>query len=109
MLERFAAAILVLLLSLSFALADDLTGSVVTPVGPLPLRASPPGSFFQGKGIEIAIVNPGEKLRVIGQTSVRTLAGSEDWIQVQSTSDPSLVGWVFSGPTGSASPNVVRQ
>jgi hypothetical protein len=93
---------------LSPALAEDFTGATVTPVATLPLRDSPPGSFFQGKGVEIGTINPGEQYRVIRQTTVSTLAGSQDWIEVQSVANPAVAGWVFVGASGAPSPNVTR-
>jgi len=106
--RRFVALFFVALLSLAPALAEDFTGATVTPVAALPLRDSPPGSFFQGKGIEIGIINPGEQYRVIRQTTVSTLSGSQDWIEVQSVANPAVAGWVFVGASGAPSPNVTR-
>jgi hypothetical protein len=99
----FAAAVL-----LSPALAEDFTGAIVTPVAALPLRDSPPGSFFQGKGVEIGTIKPGEQYRVIRQTTVSTLTGRQDWIEVQSVAGPATTGWVFVGASGASSPNVTR-
>jgi hypothetical protein len=99
----FAAAV-----SLSPAIAEDLTGAIVTPVAELPLRSTPPGSFFQGLGNEIGTIKPGEQYRVVRQTTVSTLAGSQDWIEVQSVASPAVAGWVFVGASGAPSPNVTR-
>jgi hypothetical protein len=90
------------------ALAEDWTGAIVTPVADLPLRNAPPGSFFQGKGVEIGTIRPGEQFRVLRQTAVSTLAGSQDWIEVQSVANPAIVGWVFVGASGAPAPNVAR-
>jgi hypothetical protein len=106
--RRFLALFFVALLSLAPALAEDFTGAIVTPVAALPLRDSPPGSFFQGKGVELGTINPGEQYRVIRQTTVSTLAGSQDWIEVQSVANPAVAGWVFVGASGAPSPNVTR-
>lgn len=94
--------------SLSPAFAEDWTGATVTPVADLPLRDSPPGSFFQGKGAEIGMIRPGEQFRVLRQATVSTLAGSQDWIEVQSVANPAVAGWVFVGASGAPSPNVTR-
>ncbi len=107
--RSFFALLLAAVLSLAPALAEDFTGATVTPVAVLPLRDSPPGSFFQGKGAEIGTIKPGEQYRVLRQTTVLTLVGSEDWIEVQPASNPASVGWVFVGPSGTSSPNVTRQ
>jgi hypothetical protein len=106
--RRFFALFFVALLFLVPALAEDFTGATVTPVADLPLRDSPPGSFFQGKGVEIGTIKPGEQYRVIRQTTVSTLAGSQDWIEVQSVANPAVAGWVFVGASGAPSPNVTR-
>ncbi len=106
--RRFFAMLFVALLSVAPALAEDFTGATVTPVATLPLRDSPPGSFFQGKGVEIGTINPGEQYRVIRQATVSTLAGSQDWIEVQSVANPAVAGWVFVGASGAPSPNVTR-
>ena len=107
MLRRLAAALVILIASSLVVWADDLTNATVTALFGLPLRDSPPGNFFQGKGAEVGAVNPGEQFHVVQQVTVSTLAGSEDWIQVQSA-DGSRVGWVFSGPSGVASANFSR-
>jgi hypothetical protein len=106
--RRFFALFFVALLSVAPALAEDFTGATVTPVAELPLRSAPPGSFFQGKGNEIGTIKPGEQYRVIRQTTVSTLAGSQDWIEVQSVANPAVAGWVFVGASGAPSPNVTR-
>jgi len=106
--RRLIAMLFVAVLSLVPALAEDFTGAVVTPVAALPLRDSPPGSFFQGKGTEIGTINPGEQYRVLRQTTVSTLTGSQDWIEVQAVANPAVAGWVFVGVSGAPTPNVTR-
>ena len=106
--RSFPAMLVAALLCLAPAFAQDLTGAIVTPVADLPLRNSPPGSFFQSKGNEIGTIKPGEQYRVLAQRTVSTLAGRQDWIEVQSVADPAVTGWVFVGASGAPSPNVTR-
>jgi hypothetical protein len=100
---RLALAALILVGSDFEATAQDIPGEIVRPVGELPLRASPPNSFFQGKGQAIATVNPNEAYQVLGQQTVKTLAGSQDWIEIQPLDGSSGPGWAFSGPSGGPS------
>jgi hypothetical protein len=106
--RSFLALLLAALISVMPALAQDFTGAIVTPVADLPLRSSPPGSFFQGKGTEVGIAKAGEQYRVLRQTTVSTLAGRQDWIEVQSVASPAITGWVFVGVSGAPSPNVTK-
>jgi hypothetical protein len=106
--RSFVVLLFAAVLYLSPALAQDWTGAIVTPVAELPLRSSPPGSFFQGKGAEVGIIKPGEQYRVLRQTTVSTLADRQDWIEVQSVANPAITGWVFVGVSGAPSPNVTR-
>jgi hypothetical protein len=106
--RSFIVLLFAAVLSLSPALAQDWTGAIVTPAAELPLRDSPPGSFFQGKGAEVGIIKPGEQYRVLRQTTVSTLAGRQDWIEVQSVANPAITGWVFVGVAGAPTPNVTR-
>jgi len=109
-MQRTMIVILLLFVSLSVAPArsDDLTNAAVTPTSVLPIRDSPPGNFFQGKGAQIGVANPGEQFFVLQQLAVRTIAGSEDWLKIQSASNRSLIGWIFAGPSGSPPANVRR-
>ncbi|MCZ7661244.1 MAG: hypothetical protein M5U07_27100 [Xanthobacteraceae bacterium] len=71
--------------------------SVVTPKVQTPLRAAPPGGFFQGKGDQIDTALPSEKFRVLETRSVRTLTGTEQWLRVQQVENPSKIGWIYGG------------
>lgn len=100
---RLALVALILVGSVFAATAQDFPGEIVRPVGELPLRTSPPSSFFQGKGQAIATVHPNEAYRIIGQQTVNTLAGSQDWIEIQPLDGSSGPGWAFAGPSGGPS------
>lgn len=86
--------------------ADELQGEIVRPLAEMPLRASPPGSFFRGKGPAIDVVHPDDRYRVITSETVRTFAGSQDWVELESLSEPSTTGWVYAGPSDSSSSNL---
>jgi hypothetical protein len=81
------------------AQAADAQG-VVTPSAELPIRESPPGTFFQGKGSQIGVATPGDEYRVLDERSVPTLTGVEKWLKVEPLGDPSKAGWAYDG-TGS--------
>jgi hypothetical protein len=89
-----ALVIIGLLISLA---AEVRAQDVVVPNGQLPLRASPPGTFFQGKGDQIGTVSPREPYRVLERKSVPTVAGAEQWIRVQGMNDPKTEGWIYAG------------
>jgi hypothetical protein len=75
----------------------DLAGEVVAPKGDLTLRAEPPGTFFQAKGAAVGTVSPSESYRVLEERTVPTILGTEQWLKVQSTKEPSREGWIYNG------------
>jgi len=85
--------IAVLVLTTAYAVAQD----VVVPKGQLPLRQAPPGTFFQGKGDQIGTVSAKERYRVLERKAVPTIAGTEQWLKVQSVEDPTKRGWIYAG------------
>lgn len=92
---RFIFLVSVSLLS-SFAFAQE----VVTPRADLPIRESPPGTFFEGKGAQIGTANPGDEYRVLEKRDVPTIVGVEKWLKVAPLDDPAKSGWAYGG-TGS--------
>jgi hypothetical protein len=104
MTNRLNASIVflsVLLLQLGSAFGQQ----VVTPQSVLPLRASPPGTFFQGKGAEIGTTVPNEAYRVLEERSVPTITGSQRWLRVESETVTSNSGWVYAGPGSNIEPS----
>ena len=89
-LVTLTIAILVLT---TYAMAQD----VVVPKGQLPLRQTPPGTFFQGKGDQVGTVLPRESYRVLERKAVPTIAGTEQWLKVQSVENPTKQGWIYAG------------
>jgi hypothetical protein len=79
------------------AAAHVMAADVIRPNNELPLRANPPGTFFQGKGDRIGSVSPTEYYRVLERRSVPTVAGKEQWLRVQGLDDPNKQGWIYAG------------
>ncbi len=77
----------------SHAFAEEL----VAPKAQLPLRAQPPGTFFQGKGAQIGEARPNERYRILDRKTVPTIVGAEQWLRVQSATDPNKSGWIYGG------------
>jgi hypothetical protein len=102
MRTTITVAVAILILTATYAMAQE----VVVPNAPLPLRATPPGTFFQGKGDQIGDASPSEQYRVLERTSVPTIFGDEQWLRVQSVVDPRKYGWIYGGT--SAQPTVTR-
>ena len=101
----FAFCALVTIPNATAAKAGDLPAAI-SPKTNLPLRQSPPGAFFKGKGEQIGEAKKDETLRVIDKKIVPTVFGSEDWLKVQSSTNPAKEGWIFSGPSDSNDSNV---
>jgi hypothetical protein len=70
---------------------------IVSPTEALPLRESPPGTFFQGMGEQIGTVTPGESYLVLEERAVPTIFGSQHWLKVEPLGERATTGWVFSG------------
>jgi len=70
---------------------------VAVPATQLPLRAAPPGTFFQGKGPEVGTVTAGESYRVIDKRNIPTILGTQKWLKVQSDTNPNQLGWIYAG------------
>ena len=105
--EKFCWLALLLSLWGGPGMAETLVGSTVTPVVALPLRTSPPGTFFQSKGDQIGVASPNVGYRVLDETAVPTVLGTEQWLKVQKLSDPSTTGWIYSGAPDSIQSNVI--
>ena len=84
-------------LMLLFAPNDASAQDIVTADVEAPLRESPPGTFFQGKGQQIGTVVPGEQYRVLEQSEVPTIVGLQNWLKVEPTTEPGNSGWVYGG------------
>lgn len=89
-------AIAMLILTAGHVMAQEM----VVPKEQLPLRAAPPGIFFQGKGNQIGSVSPNEQYVVLDKRWVPTIAGAEQWLRVQSVADRSKQGWIYGGKSG---------
>jgi hypothetical protein len=80
--------------------AQATAGAVVAPKSDLPLRSSPPGTFFKGKGDKVGNTSPRERYRVLEKRSVPTVTGREEWLRVESIDDPGKGGWIYGGSGG---------
>ncbi|HLH94123.1 MAG TPA: hypothetical protein VKW08_03305 [Xanthobacteraceae bacterium] len=81
-------------------------GAVVTPKGTLPLRTAPPGGLIGLSGDAIGSVAPDQSYKVLDKKSISTILGGENWLKVQSVTDASKQGWVFTGTKDSPTANV---
>lgn len=89
-----------ILFFVSLALPTAAPGQeVVTPNADIPIRESPPGNFFQGKGSQIGTATPGDEYRVLEERDVPTIVGVEKWLKVEPLDDPSKSGWAYGGPS----------
>jgi hypothetical protein len=81
-------------------------GAVVTPKGALQLRAAPPGGLIGLTGQVVGTMEPSQSYKVLDKRSISTVLGGENWLRVQSVTDASKQGWVFTGNNNSPTANV---
>lgn len=93
-----AVGLLVLVLAPDRLGAQDTPpqGTVI-PEAAAPLRASPPGTFFQGKGKQIGQLTTGQTYRVLEQVAIPTLVGTQKWLKVVPQTGAQEAGWAYGG------------
>jgi|SRR5262245_140322 len=82
-------------------------GDRISSRGDLTLREAPPEGFFGLRGEKIGTVIPSEEFLVLDRREVPSISGGQEWLQIES-SDGVKKGWIYSGPSGSATSNVTR-
>jgi len=76
---------------------DPVPQGTVIPEAAAPLRASPPGTFFQGKGKQIGELTKGQTYRVLEQVAIPTLVGTQKWLKVVPQTGAQEAGWAYGG------------
>jgi hypothetical protein len=92
---------------LLLALCQAGAQQFVTIKTQIPIYASPPGTFFKGKGQELSTAQPNQRYQVLTRQVVPTLVGTEVWLRVRLANDPAAKeGWIFAGPDSAPDRNV---
>jgi hypothetical protein len=79
----------------------------VTPLAPIPIFRTPPGAFFQGKGVPFETAHPNERCEVLERRTVPAFTSSEVWLRIRIVRGSSSIdGWIFARREGSGDANV---